>query len=160
VWSNTPMWCLVVQYYTVEMQGCFLLFVQASLTAQDFFLYKRRRWMLPPLSSILMAEAALLLQKWRIYCTSKRSDRQRGQSDSAIMVRFLIAQFRWSVQATPSIPNYKAQNTGIFPIPAFSYENELIPRFLLKFHYTKRRFPVTSKCRHIYGVLNIDEIKN
>jgi hypothetical protein len=29
-----------------------------------------------------------------------------------------------------------------------------------KFHYAKRRFPITSKCRHIYGVLNVDEIKN
>jgi hypothetical protein len=29
-----------------------------------------------------------------------------------------------------------------------------------KFYYAKRRFPVTSKYRHIYGVLNIDEIKN
>jgi hypothetical protein len=29
-----------------------------------------------------------------------------------------------------------------------------------KFHYAKRRFSITSKYRHIYGVLNIDEIKN
>jgi hypothetical protein len=29
-----------------------------------------------------------------------------------------------------------------------------------KFHYAKRRFSITSKCRHIYGVLNVDEIKN
>jgi hypothetical protein len=27
-------------------------------------------------------------------------------------------------------------------------------------HYTKRRFSITSKCRHMYEVLNIDEIKN
>jgi hypothetical protein len=31
---------------------------------------------------------------------------------------------------------------------------------LLKFHYAKRRFPVTSKCRQMHGVLNVDEIKN
>jgi hypothetical protein len=29
-----------------------------------------------------------------------------------------------------------------------------------KFHYAKRRFSVTSKNRHMYEVLNVDEIKN
>jgi hypothetical protein len=29
-----------------------------------------------------------------------------------------------------------------------------------KFHYVKRRFSITSKYRHVYGVLNVDEIKN
>jgi hypothetical protein len=29
-----------------------------------------------------------------------------------------------------------------------------------KFHYAKRRFSITLKCQHIYGVLNVDEIKN
>jgi hypothetical protein len=33
-------------------------------------------------------------------------------------------------------------------------------KFPLKFHYAKRRFSITSKCRHMHGVLNIDEIKN
>jgi hypothetical protein len=28
-----------------------------------------------------------------------------------------------------------------------------------KFHYVKKRFLITLKCRHIYGVLNVDEIK-
>jgi hypothetical protein len=32
--------------------------------------------------------------------------------------------------------------------------------FSSKFHYAKRRFPVTSKCRQMHGVLNVDEIKN
>jgi hypothetical protein len=32
--------------------------------------------------------------------------------------------------------------------------------FLPKFHYAKRRFPIISKCRHMHGVLNVDEIKN
>jgi hypothetical protein len=36
----------------------------------------------------------------------------------------------------------------------------LLPKFFTKFHYAKRRFPITSKCRHIYEVLNVDEIKN
>jgi hypothetical protein len=31
---------------------------------------------------------------------------------------------------------------------------------LPKFHYAKRKFPVTSKCRQMHGVLNVDEIKN
>jgi hypothetical protein len=33
-------------------------------------------------------------------------------------------------------------------------------KYFPKFHYAKRRFPVTLKCRHIYGVLNVDKIKN
>jgi hypothetical protein len=41
---------------------------------------------------------------------------------------------------------------------------ELKPWFsstiLPKFHYAKRRFLVTSKCRQIHEVLNVDEIKN
>jgi hypothetical protein len=36
----------------------------------------------------------------------------------------------------------------------------LIPKFTSKFHYTKRKFIITSKYRHIFGVLNVDEIKN
>jgi hypothetical protein len=32
-------------------------------------------------------------------------------------------------------------------------------KFIPKFHYVKRRFPITSKCRHMYGVLNVDKIK-
>jgi hypothetical protein len=32
--------------------------------------------------------------------------------------------------------------------------------FSPKSHYAKRRFSVTSKYRYIYGVLNIDKIKN
>jgi hypothetical protein len=36
----------------------------------------------------------------------------------------------------------------------------LVPQFSLKFYYVKRRFPVTSKCRQMHGVLNVDEIKN
>jgi hypothetical protein len=31
-------------------------------------------------------------------------------------------------------------------------------QLLPKFYYAKRRFPITSKCRHMYEVLNIDEI--
>jgi hypothetical protein len=34
------------------------------------------------------------------------------------------------------------------------------PSILPKFYYAKRRFSVTSKCRQMHGVLNVDEIKN
>jgi hypothetical protein len=33
-------------------------------------------------------------------------------------------------------------------------------KYFPKFHYAKRRFPITSKYRHMHGVLNVDEIKN
>jgi hypothetical protein len=33
-------------------------------------------------------------------------------------------------------------------------------KYFTKFHYAKRRFPITSKCRHMHEVLNVDEIKN
>jgi hypothetical protein len=33
-------------------------------------------------------------------------------------------------------------------------------KFSPKFHYAKRRFSITSKYRHMYGVLNVDKIKN
>jgi hypothetical protein len=33
-------------------------------------------------------------------------------------------------------------------------------KFFPKFHYAKKKFSITLKCRHMYGVLNVDEIKN
>jgi hypothetical protein len=33
-------------------------------------------------------------------------------------------------------------------------------KYFPKFHYVKRRFSITLKCRHMHGVLNVDEIKN
>jgi hypothetical protein len=36
----------------------------------------------------------------------------------------------------------------------------LVPNSTPKFYYAKRRFSITSKCRQMHGVLNIDEIKN
>jgi hypothetical protein len=36
----------------------------------------------------------------------------------------------------------------------------LDPKFSLKFYYAKKKFFITSKCRHMHGVLNVDEIKN
>jgi hypothetical protein len=36
----------------------------------------------------------------------------------------------------------------------------LVLNFIPKFHYVKRRFPITSKCRQMHGVLNVDKIKN
>jgi hypothetical protein len=34
------------------------------------------------------------------------------------------------------------------------------PKYFPKFYYAKRRFSITSKCRHMDEVLNVDEIKN
>jgi hypothetical protein len=36
------------------------------------------------------------------------------------------------------------------------FSSQILP----KFHYAKRRFSVTSKCRQMHEVLNVDEIKN
>jgi hypothetical protein len=36
----------------------------------------------------------------------------------------------------------------------------LVPNFSPKLHYAKRKFSIISKYRQIYGVLNVDEIKN
>jgi hypothetical protein len=36
----------------------------------------------------------------------------------------------------------------------------LVPQFFPKFHYAKRGFLITLKCRQMHGVLNVDEIKN
>jgi hypothetical protein len=52
-----------------------------------------------------------------------------------------------------------------FPLPAKpSRSRRLCPcldtRFRLKFYYAKKRFSVTSKCRHMHEVSNVDEIKN
>jgi hypothetical protein len=35
-------------------------------------------------------------------------------------------------------------------------DSQIHPRF----HYAKRRFSITSKYRHMHGVLNVDKIKN
>jgi hypothetical protein len=50
--------------------------------------------------------------------------------------------------------------SGTTPRPANALRPCLVPQFSPKFHYAKRRFPVTSKCRQMHGVLNVDEIKN
>jgi hypothetical protein len=36
----------------------------------------------------------------------------------------------------------------------------LVPNFSPKFYYVKRKFSIISKYRHMYEVLNVDEIKN
>jgi hypothetical protein len=43
---------------------------------------------------------------------------------------------------------------------ALSPGASLDPKYFPKLHYTKKRFFITSKCRHMYGVLNVDKIKN
>jgi hypothetical protein len=54
----------------------------------------------------------------------------------------------------PFIYFFEIRAFAILPWPGL--DTQIYP----KFHYVKRRFPITSKCRYIYGVLNIDEIKN
>jgi hypothetical protein len=71
--------------------------------------------------------------------------------------------YSWST-APQSGPSYSvcrdqegrcnANNKQEAPVPC------LDAKFFPKFYYAKRRFPVTSKYRHMYGVLNVDEIKN
>jgi hypothetical protein len=51
--------------------------------------------------------------------------------------------------------NYRVRNSRL---PVF--RPCLDANFFSKFYYAKRRFPITSKCRHMYRVLNVDEIKN
>jgi hypothetical protein len=36
----------------------------------------------------------------------------------------------------------------------------LDPKYFPKFYYAKRRISITSKCRHMHEVLNVDKIKN
>jgi hypothetical protein len=36
----------------------------------------------------------------------------------------------------------------------------LDPKFHLQIPLCKKKIHITSKCRHMYGVLNVDEIKN
>jgi hypothetical protein len=43
---------------------------------------------------------------------------------------------------------------------AFKGRPCLVPNSSPKFHYVKRRFLITLKCRQMHGVLNVDEIKN
>jgi hypothetical protein len=51
-------------------------------------------------------------------------------------------------------------STPLVPFFPWSIRPCLDFRILPKFHYTKRRFSITSKYRYIYEVLNVDEIKN
>jgi hypothetical protein len=51
---------------------------------------------------------------------------------------------------------YQQSSTG----PSSTIWPCLFPQFSFKFHYTKRRFFVTLKCRQMHGVINVDEIKN
>jgi hypothetical protein len=48
----------------------------------------------------------------------------------------------------------------VFVIKRFILGPCLDAKFFSKFYYAKRRFSITSKYRHMYGVLNVDEIKN
>jgi hypothetical protein len=43
---------------------------------------------------------------------------------------------------------------------SFHFWPRLVHKFSPKFYYVKRRFSITSKCRQMHGLLNVDEIKN
>jgi hypothetical protein len=58
------------------------------------------------------------------------------------------------------LPNNNETATVAFRQKFCQLNSPLVAPILPKFHYAKRRFPVTSKCRQMHGVLNIDEIKN
>jgi hypothetical protein len=73
--------------------------------------------------------------------------------------------------------NFPLKHHGLSPSPPLSSSDRLRPPLPLlwpcldalalfrsqispKFYYAKRRFHITSKYRHMHGVLNVDEIKN
>jgi hypothetical protein len=61
-------------------------------------------------------------------------------------------QFKEKQEHTNSEPSISRQQLKFWP--------RLVPKSSSKFHYAKKRFPVTSKYRQMHRVLNIDEIKN
>jgi hypothetical protein len=72
-------------------------------------------------------------------------------------------------QLQRSDPKHAHEHDGTFwpllevpaaALPAAISRPCLDAKYFPKFYYAKRRFPVTSKYRHMYGVLNVDEIKN
>jgi hypothetical protein len=52
---------------------------------------------------------------------------------------------------------------GVLPFSlalGLSFSLCLVLNFNLKFYYAKKKILITSKYRHMHGVLNVDEIKN
>jgi hypothetical protein len=52
---------------------------------------------------------------------------------------------------------------GVLPFSlalGLSFSLCLVLNFNLKFYYVKKKILITSKYRHMHGVLNVDEIKN
>jgi hypothetical protein len=73
-------------------------------------------------------------------------------------IRDILNDFRWSLTSVYGPAKHMSgqgtlsKNQRVSPC--------LVLQFSPKFYYAKRRFSVTSKCRQMHGVLNVDEIKN
>jgi hypothetical protein len=83
-------------------------------------------------------------------CTARTCKADRARRVSAVACRLDLVCL-CSDQQRRRRPGFLFVNVKM---PVFSYP------ILPKFHYAKRRFTVTSKCRQMHGVLNVDEIKN
>jgi hypothetical protein len=59
---------------------------------------------------------------------------------------------RWSRNLLKLEARKESSTLGLSPC--------LVSNFTSKFHYAKRRFSITLKCRQMHGVLNVDKIKN
>jgi hypothetical protein len=100
-------------------------------------------WDLPQLLTKLEAYTCATQQPTVTTPTLPRA--YRSGSDAHLLVRGI------PVDLDGSSPKSKARS----PLSTC-----LVPLILSKFHYAKRRFSVTSKCRQMHGVLNVDKIKN
>jgi hypothetical protein len=68
--------------------------------------------------------------------------------------------FKYTNLRAPAPLFFPKQSWLIIRVPIKIVRACLVPNFSPQLHYAKRRFPITSKCRQMHGVLNIDEIKN
>jgi hypothetical protein len=81
------------------------------------------------------------------------------------MYHALVNAYAQRVRKSYIVAYFSTIVTNEYPVPTnIPHPESLGPcldaKFSLKFHYAKRRFPITSKCRYMHEVLNIDEIKN
>jgi hypothetical protein len=79
-----------------------------------------------------------------------------GVDAAAVSIYFLL-------QGTVDVGRFVAAAAAAataLPEQSVPIRPRLVPNFSPKFYYAKRRFFVTSKCRHMHEVLNVDEIKN
>jgi hypothetical protein len=95
----------------------------------------------------------------------KCSNAKRGAWPRALLC--VRGSIRWPTGRIPlaflpihPLPIHPCRKSELGRTEHFSVWPCLVPKFFPKFHYAKRRFSITSKCRQMHGVLNIDEIKN